>query len=244
MAEDATNTRSDRFIDRSITELQQANKNPIEGYKEEVVLSLEEAVEKLIPLISNISQYVDDAKNKCNKTSSTLTLNESAAIYLYTMSTCFFRLLNETLRAENRSALKPWFPFLKIFINALEKLPSSKLTVWRAVALAIDHFPFDNNMITWWGVNSTSTNINTIQSLPTEKSTLFTIEALNGKDITEYSAFPDEQEVILIPGTRLRIITSASNIIGNSSNVHLEECKFEQNILRFVLKKEGKSQKI
>ena len=159
MATNIENVRSDRFVNRSLTELQQANRSPIDGYADEVIVPLEQAVENLIPLISNISKYVDHAKNECNKTSCLLTLNESAAIYLYTMPTCFFQLLNETLRTENRSALKPWFPFLKIFISALEKLPSSKLTVWRAVALDIEHFSLENDTITRWSVNSTSTNL-------------------------------------------------------------------------------------
>lgn len=224
MAEGTAYTGSDRFI-----ELQQINQMPIESFEEQPIVPLEKAVEGLIPLIGDILKYVDDAKNKCNKTSRYLTLDESAAIYLYTMPIGFSRLLNATFRAEDQSALEPWFPFLNLFISALKKLPSSKLTVWRAIDRNIDHFSFDNDMIIWWNIISTSTNLNAIQILLTDTSILLTIDALNGKNISEYSCFPDEQEVILMPGTRLRMITDETNLNNYSSNVHLKEYIIEQN---------------
>lgn len=126
--------RSDRYVNKNVLELQLANCSPIAGYESEEIVSLEDAITKIAQVIGDVSKYVNIAKQKCNKNNDILTWDESAAIYLYTMSTPLFSRLNDTLRAENRHPLKPWFAFLKLFLNALEKLPSSIVTVWRAVA--------------------------------------------------------------------------------------------------------------
>jgi hypothetical protein len=53
----------------------------------------------------------------------------------------------------------------------------------------------------WWGVNSCAIALNIVQPFLGEKGTLFAIDAIQGKDITAFSANPDEEEVILMPGT-------------------------------------------
>lgn len=120
---------SDRFVNSALSELQEANGSPIYGYQDVPLLTLEEATEEIIPLVPNVADYVLKAKKKCNRHSALLTKDESAAIYLYSMPILFFSRLNEALGAKNRQALKPWFAFLKLFITALEKLPSIKGTV-------------------------------------------------------------------------------------------------------------------
>ena len=100
------------------------------------------------------------AKENYNRHSTLLTRDESAAIYLYSMPTSFFSRLNNTLRAENRHALKPWFAFLKLFITALEKLPSTKATIWRGVNYDDTLIFVDNDVHIWWSVNSCSMNPN------------------------------------------------------------------------------------
>jgi hypothetical protein len=118
-----------RFVSNTFSELDDANHNPIFGYEDSPLLTLEKAVEPIIPFVLYLTDYVATAKTKHNRDLN-LTQDESAAIYLYTMPTSFCLRLNETLRAKNRNALKPWFNFLKLFITALEKLPSTSETVW------------------------------------------------------------------------------------------------------------------
>ena len=47
--------------------------------------------------------------------------------------TCLYREFDETLRSEDRNKLKRWFSYLKLFLTALHKLPSSDGPVWRNV---------------------------------------------------------------------------------------------------------------
>ncbi|CAF1555544.1 unnamed protein product, partial [Rotaria sp. Silwood1] len=90
-------------------------------------MTLEKAVERIIPLVSDLADHVARAKQSCNQNSALITWDESAAIYLYSMQTGFFPMLNKALRDENRHVLKPWFAYLKLFITALEKLPSLEI---------------------------------------------------------------------------------------------------------------------
>ncbi|CAF0849591.1 unnamed protein product [Adineta steineri] len=102
-------TRSGRFVDNYTSKLQQNNWNPISGYKDRDIKSLEEAVESIALFIGEVMQYAEEAKRKCKKDTK-LTINESAAIYLYTMTTPFYEKLNEALRDENPPALAPCTP--------------------------------------------------------------------------------------------------------------------------------------
>jgi len=214
---------NDRFVNNTLTELQEANRSPIFGYEDSPILTLEEAVEKIIPLVSRVMDYVATAKQQCNRRSDLLTRDESAAVYLYSMPTPFFSRLNETLRIENRDALKPWFAFLKLFITALEKLPSTRKTVWRGVSGDVGSIFADGDVHIWWSVNSCSMDLKVVERYLGEKSTVFAIDAVDAKDISAFSAFPAEQEIVLGPGTRVRALSLPLNFESRFFIVHLEE---------------------
>jgi hypothetical protein len=139
------------------------------------------------------------------------------------MPTRFFSCLNNALRAENRQALKPWFAFLKLFITALGKLPSMKKTVWRGVNYDDTLSFVDNDIHIWWSINSCSMALNIVQPYLGESGTLFAIDTIHGKDISAFSAVLDEQEVVLMPGTRVRRRHESLNFIDRLFVVHLEE---------------------
>jgi hypothetical protein len=56
-----------------------------------------------------------------------------------------------------------------------------------------------------------------------ESGTLFAIETIHGKDISIFSAVPDEEEVILMPGTRVRTRYQSLSVIDRFFIIHLEE---------------------
>ena len=125
MSEREQETRSitrNRYVTGSYSELQELNRNPIFDYEYLPLLPLENTLEELVSIIPNadVTGYAETAKTKCNVNSDSLTHDESAAIYLYSMSSPFYRHLNTALRAENRDTLKPWFAFLKLFTTALK----------------------------------------------------------------------------------------------------------------------------
>ncbi len=135
----------------------------------------------------------------------------------------FFSKLNIALRHPNRQVLKPWLDFLKLFVTSLKKLPSTKATVWRGVSYNANSKFVDNDVYTWWDINSCTVNINIVQGFLGESGTLFAIETIDGRDISMLSAFPNEQEVILMPGTCVRAKYQSLNFIDRLFIIHLEE---------------------
>jgi hypothetical protein len=214
---------NNRFVNNTFSELKEVDHSPIFGYEDLPLLTLEEAVEKITPPIFRLMDYVATAKKNCYQDPTLLTWNESAAIYLYSMSTPFFSCLNKTLRAENRDALKPWFAFLKLFITALEKLPSTKATIWRGVNYDDTLTYVDDEIHIWWSVNSCSMAANSVQPFLGGKGTVFAIDAIHGKDISEFSAMLDEREVVLMPGTRVRRRFEPLNVNESIFIIHLEQ---------------------
>jgi hypothetical protein len=196
--------RIDRFIHDTLSKLQESNDNALFDYENFPLRTLEEAVEKIILLIPHAMDYVKIAKKKCNQQSTVLNSDESAAIYLYTMETVVFSSLNDALQFEDRYALEPWFAFLKLFMTALKKLPSIKATLWRGIPGDAHLVSCSHDTRIWRRVTSCSMDFEALKVRLGEKGTLFAIDAINGKDVSAFSAFPEEREVILMPGTRIR----------------------------------------
>jgi hypothetical protein len=72
-------------------------------------------------------------------------------------------------------------------------------------------------------VNSCSTVLDVVRPFLAETGTLFVIEVIHDKDISEYSVFQEEQEVVLMSGTRVRVKCKTLNFKDRLCIVHLEE---------------------
>ena len=67
------------------------------------------------------------------------------------------RELNKALREEKRDLIKPFFPFLKLLLSALYKLPLRKLTLFRGEKRAVDLDSLEKDMTyVWWSITSCS----------------------------------------------------------------------------------------
>ena len=206
-----TSTRRIRFVDDSIQELQQMNRKSLLGCENLPLMSLEEAVKAIAYFQPTVTDDTKKAKEHSRK-NIILTINESAAIYLYTMDRPFYPALNQALRAENPQALEPWSAYLKLLITALRKLPSCSTTMWRGVAGEIGSEFNENTIHTWGSITSCSSQINVAACFAGQKGILFCINAIHGKDITKYSEFQGENEIILMPGTCLRVQSASFNL--------------------------------
>ncbi len=102
---------------------------PISGYQNEPLLSLEEACKPLEKIIDDeLQQNIMIAKMNSTEPEDNLTEDESASIHLYTMEwqvpeNSLYAVLNRTLRLADRRKLQPWFRYLKLFLTAFFKLP-------------------------------------------------------------------------------------------------------------------------
>jgi hypothetical protein len=202
---------------------------PVYGYHSQKLVSLEKALEDIVSQVEQLPRYIKVAKQWCHYPSEHgLTHDESAAIYIYTMEwdeTTLYRILNNALRVEDRRELKIWFPYLKLFDTALDKLPIVKENVWRGVPLDIGRTFTKDQRLTWWSVNSCSLSVDVIKKFlkNAKNSTLFLIEAKNGKKISSYSNFENEDEIILTIGTELRVKSNSFESSGGLHVVHLIE---------------------
>ncbi|CAF4080862.1 unnamed protein product [Rotaria magnacalcarata] len=190
--------------------------SPIKGYHDKPLVSLAEAIEPVSGFFNEIEDNVYVAIHNCPNPAEGLTTDESASIHLYTMQfdggPSLYILLNESLRAENREQLKPWFSFLKLFLTALYKLPSKNGTVWRGIkGVDLSTKYKTGTKFAWWGVSSCTTNVEVLELNQflgkTGKRTLFSIECINGKSVAKHSYFKNtEQEIILMPGSYFEVI--------------------------------------
>lgn len=202
---------------------------PIYGYRSQKLLPIEEALQPIESQIDELPYYIKIAKKHCPYPSEHgLTRDESAAIYIYTMEwgdQTLHRVLNQALRSENRQALKIWFPYLKLFDKALEKLPTFKGVLWRGISLDIGKKFTENQLVTWWSINSCSSSVNVIKCFigDEKNSTLFLIEANDGKRISGYTEFENENEVILKMGTQFRVKADPLEQTHGTHIVHLVE---------------------
>ncbi|CAF1468412.1 unnamed protein product [Adineta steineri] len=199
---------------------------PVYGYRTHPLLPLRQALEPILPHIIELDEFIQIAKTECHFPSEHgLTREESAAIYIYTMDwgeQSLYRVLNGLLRINDRTVLVPWHNYLKLFDSALKKLPSHQISLWRGVNVDISKNFKEGEELTWWNITSSSSLLKVAKQFLGQSSTLFLIEAKNGKLISAYSNFPAENEVILGMGTRVRIVSDPLD--SSSLNVvHLVE---------------------
>lgn len=201
--------------------------SPTEGYEREP-LSLEEAVKPLSNILSDLNDYVEKAKLNVDTLADDLTIDESPSTYLYTkqwhgQQESLYSHLNRTLRTETRENPMPWFSYLKRFLTALPKLPPIEDTIWRVIRADVNKEHEIDRTSTWWNFSSCTGKeeiCNRFKGL--DEHTKFEIKCINGRNIQKYSSMKMENEILLIPGTCLRVI-SKHPVGKNRHMIHLEE---------------------
>ena len=206
---------------------------PIQGFEKKPTVSLEEAVVPVKSLVPQVQQMVWTVKGNDPASLEGLTEDESASIRLYTMEwtpkeRSFYYVLNEALRSVDREKLKPWFLYLKLIVSAFAHLPSIGHTsiVFRGVKLDLRaEYPKGSTFI-WWGFTSCTEAIDVLERDEycgkVGSRTLFNIECHSGRHIQRHSFYPDENEVLLLPGRQFQVVGCGD--MGNGLHlVHLKE---------------------
>jgi len=188
---------------------------PIQGFESMSLVSLEEAVKPLVSVVPDVEQMVWIAKQNCSHPKDGLTSDESASIMIYTMEwepyeKSFYVILNTALRGVNREAVKPWFSYLRLVINALQKLPATDHVVYRGVKTDLTAQYRRGDTIVWWGFSSCALSLETLMNErflgQSGIRTLFSIECESGKNIRSHSYYAEEDEVLLLPARQFEVI--------------------------------------
>jgi hypothetical protein len=158
-----------------------------------------------------------DYRLKENQNHYNLTENEAIAIYFYTLdmidgiedeNLTVFSMINTNL--AKRKIPDNFLPFLDCLIKGLNKLPNYTGTVYRGIKnlkLTNDmKYQKDKNIV-WVAFTSTTTSFNVMkeQFVP-ECGTRIILYVEEGKDISNFSNFPYESEILLLPNTQFRVI--------------------------------------
>ncbi|CAF3381493.1 unnamed protein product [Rotaria socialis] len=233
MATSASGEKSDHFILRLTDIVKEPLRAlpPIDGYEEMPLVSLEVAVAPLESFLPSIQRYVDVAKQSCREPVDSLSPDESAAIRLFTMvweplDECLYVALNAVLRSPQRSFLKSWFLFLKLFLTAFNRLPStSRCNVYRWTELDLQLQYTKGKPVIWWGFSSCTASIEAFESKrvlgKSGPKTLFAIECFSGKDIRKHSYNPSDDEILLCPGTYFEVVSC----IDARADLHIIQLK-------------------
>jgi len=145
------------------------------------------------------------------------------AVMLYT-SNAIYRDLNKVLRGEDRSKVKKYFNYLRLFLEALGRLPQATKSLWRGMNVDLfDEYKLGKT-VTWWGVSSCTSDINVAKNFMKGcggACTLLTVKAKTAADISAITFFGNEKEHLLAPGTKLKVLSASRS--GKATEISLEE---------------------
>ena len=141
--------------------------------------------------------------------------DEAASINIYTQDSPVYKVLNRMLLKGDRDPLKQWFPYLKLLLTALHKLPSCPGTYFRGVSADIASQYTKGTKMVWWPFSSSTATIEALGAFmePGEPRVLFSLEVQRVVDISKFSSFAEdevadgvgEDERLLIAGIPLEV---------------------------------------
>ncbi|CAF1099199.1 unnamed protein product [Adineta steineri] len=207
----------DRFTD---IELKNKRLPACFGYIAWKLLSLEDPMKELQDFLIEINRFVKLAKKYFTYPNDhNLTKGESAAIYIY--------IMEMTDDSKDRTKVRPWFGYLKLLDSATSKLSNFKGTVFREIDKNVNRSFKKSRKITVWSISSCPTSIDVISSFINKSisGTLFHIECLNGKSISSYISYPNENKVMLIPGTTFEVASNPLNHHGGLNIIRVKEIR-------------------
>ena len=137
-------------------------------------------------------------------------------------------------------------PYLRLLLTAFYRLKPRQETVFRGVNLGLDSLDakyVEGRRAIWWAVSSTTSRVNRIHAfLGQNAHTNFTISAKYARNIRRFSAIRNEDELVLLPGAKLRVKSVLSpNVKPPSHTVHLVEYDEPMSLVEWILK-ESKTQ--
>jgi len=195
------------------------NFNPLTGLEEVPLVGLADALHHAqetdkqlrgLNLTLNRQCALKFGRMQAKKAGEVLSVDEIAAIHLYTQESPFYRLLNERLRERDRTKLKPLTLFLKLLLSGLYKLPPvSDINLYRGVKRDLSGRFREGDEKTWWAVSSCTAKLKVLENDmflgKTGHRTLFHIVTTCAFNISAYSAMPKEDEYVLAPNSEVEV---------------------------------------
>ncbi|MDK9498866.1 ADP-ribosyltransferase domain-containing protein [Streptomyces katrae] len=207
----------------------------ITGVFDTPLMDFRDAVAPVAELLSGLGRHVDRSyefgRARTDGAAGGLSADAVSALYLYTCESAFYREINAVLRSPDRSRLVPYLPYLRLLFSAVSGLPARTEPLYRGVALDLRaQYPLGRT-VTWWGVSSCTPKLGVARGFlgSRGKRTLFEVVPARAVGIRDFSAFTEEEEYILSPGTQL-LVTDVRTERGGLCTVRLTEVE-EQTLV-------------
>jgi predicted DNA-binding WGR domain protein len=191
-----------------------------------IMKTLEEAIGNCCSL-SDIKSAVKKGHDLCKSCAGNPTISLDKELYgsimLYT-SNAIYKDLNKVLRDENRFGIKKYFNYLRMFFEAMSRLPKNEFTLWRGISVDLYSQYKVGNTITWWGISSCTADQQVAKNFMNGcggNCTLLTIDTKTATDISSITFYSSEKESLLAPGTQLQVISSEKK--GKITYIHMKE---------------------
>ncbi|RSS54478.1 uracil-DNA glycosylase [Streptomyces sp. WAC07061] len=207
----------------------------ITGVFDTPLMDFRDAVAPVAELLAGLGRHVDRSyefgRTRADGAAGGLSADAVSALYLYTCESAFYREINAVLRSPDRSRLVPYLPYLRLLFSAVSGLPARTEPLYRGVALDLRaQYPLGRT-VTWWGVSSCTPKLGVARGFlgSRGKRTLFEVVPARAVGIRDFSAFTEEEEFILSPGTQLKV-TDVRTERGGLCTVRLTELE-EQTLV-------------
>eukprot|EP00729_Bicosta_minor_P023991 gene23991-15350_t len=156
-----------------------------------------------------------------------LTEEMAKAVHAYTQGSNLYSTLNSLLRDENRDKLRTVFCYIRLLLTAFARLPSESNTFYRGVDKDLGSTHKKGATIVWWSVTSVTSKIEVMNKfMKGSHKTIYSIAATNAKNVKMFSAFPEEDERIIPPGT----VFVVEGVVQISTGVTIVQLKQDDEI--------------
>ena len=172
-------------------------------------------------IVEECERIAEDRLQRLPAGTPALESNEALAVVSYTYDLNFnseedgednlFVVLNETLRKRNGPTMLVLKPYLTYLMRGLRALPEVHTTCFRGVPPECLQTVLTNYTqgadVHWSAFTSCALHLETAKQFAQKHGgIIFCIKILSARDLRAYSAFPQEQEVLLSPNVKLVVI--------------------------------------
>ena len=172
-------------------------------------------------IVEECERIAEDRLQRLPAGTPALESNEALAVVSYTYDLNFnseedgednlFVVLNETLRKRNGPTMLVLKPYLTYLMRGLRALPEVHTTCFRGVPPECLQTVLTNYTqgadVHWSAFTSCALHLETAKQFAQRHGgIIFRIKILSARDLRAYSAFPQEQEVLLSPNVKLVVI--------------------------------------
>jgi hypothetical protein len=182
------------------------------------LVSFEDSIKPLYDIVDHIDQFAYLALDFAKKTSPHLdngmSIHEIAALNLYTQESTpkrensVYWLLNKCLRDPKREGIQPFLGYIRLLFEAFSKLQPYDTTkqLYRAINSKISTDNQSDQKIRWWAFSSASCSVEMLAGFAGGATpTVFSFRCSRGFDISPYSLYPAEREILIVPPIQFKV---------------------------------------